>query len=189
MTMNWQCNGSECKKENVKTHPDEEVDHEEDVEGEVDLLGGVLHPRGACFHTIPESGDWTKSTKSESEDSDTNCLYFHFSLFKLYTQPIEWSVHIFIYWIFWRWRCQQDIIDINSISTVSFSFSQPMECTFFYLLNHLKVTCQQDDQFHFNSLATLRHRWSRWWETRWRGWRLGRPGNWNLINTHLPSKQ
>ena len=55
--MNWQCNGSKCKKENAKTHPDEEVDHEEDVEGEVDLLGGVLHPRGACFHTIPESGD------------------------------------------------------------------------------------------------------------------------------------
>ena len=80
MTMNWQCNGSECKKENVKTHPDEEVDHEEDVEGEVDLLGGVLHPRGACFHTIPESGDWTMSKESKGSLCDTNCLYFHFSI-------------------------------------------------------------------------------------------------------------
>ena len=38
----------------VAAHPDEEVDHEEDVESEVDLLGRVLNPRSACFHTIPE---------------------------------------------------------------------------------------------------------------------------------------
>ena len=50
--MNWQCNGSKCKKENAKTHPDEEVDHEEDVEAEVDLLGGVLQPRNTRLHIV-----------------------------------------------------------------------------------------------------------------------------------------
>lgn len=34
------------------THPDEEVDHEEDVEGEVDLLRGVLVPRDALLHPL-----------------------------------------------------------------------------------------------------------------------------------------
>ena len=49
------------EKENAKAHSDEKVDHEEDVEGEVDLLSGVLDPGGACFDTIPEIGHWTKS--------------------------------------------------------------------------------------------------------------------------------
>ncbi len=34
------------------TDPNEEVDHEEDVEGEVDLLGGVLVPRDAVLDAI-----------------------------------------------------------------------------------------------------------------------------------------
>ena len=38
---------------NLKAHPDEEVDHEENVESEVDLLCGVFNPRSAGFHTIP----------------------------------------------------------------------------------------------------------------------------------------
>ena len=75
------------------------------------------------------------------------------------------GVHIFIYWIIWRWTMFTEQCSLN------------MSTRYHWY------------QFHFNSLATLRHRWSRWWETRWRGWRLGRPGNWNLINTHLPSKQ
>ena len=35
-----------------ETHPDEEVDHEEDVEAEVDLLGGVLQPRNTRLHIV-----------------------------------------------------------------------------------------------------------------------------------------
>ena len=53
-------------------HPDEEVDHEENVESEVNLLGCVLNPGSACLHTIPKSEDWIKnllkvnmSTKSQ----------------------------------------------------------------------------------------------------------------------------
>ncbi len=34
------------------THSNEEVNHEEDVEGEVNLLGGVLHPRDAGLYTV-----------------------------------------------------------------------------------------------------------------------------------------
>ena len=33
-------------------YPDEEVDHEEDVEGEVDLLGRVLCPGDALLYTL-----------------------------------------------------------------------------------------------------------------------------------------
>ena len=40
---------------NLRGHPDEEVDHEENVEGEVDLLCRVLYPRSAGFYTIPEN--------------------------------------------------------------------------------------------------------------------------------------
>ena len=47
----------------LKAHPDEEVDHEEDVEGKVNLLGGVLNPGSACLHTIPANKDWIKSDK------------------------------------------------------------------------------------------------------------------------------
>ena len=34
------------------SYPDEEVDHEEDVEGEVDLLGRVLCPGDALLYTL-----------------------------------------------------------------------------------------------------------------------------------------
>ena len=136
-----------------ETHPDEEVDHEEDVEGEVDLLGRVLNPGGACFHTIPESREIEPNqTKSESE--------------------------------------------LESESEGSLC-PQPMECRFscvesFEGEHVVQWTCQQnttDDQFHCflsdNGLTTLKRRWSRWWETRWRGWRPGTPANWN--NTKTPS--
>ena len=43
---------------NLRGHPDEEVDHEENVEGEVDLLCRVLYPRSAGFYTIPENREW-----------------------------------------------------------------------------------------------------------------------------------
>ena len=33
-------------------YPDEEVDHEEDVEGKVNLLGGVLQPWDASLNTV-----------------------------------------------------------------------------------------------------------------------------------------
>ena len=38
------------------TDPDEEVDHEEDVEAEVDLLGGVLQPRNTRLHIVTAIG-------------------------------------------------------------------------------------------------------------------------------------
>ena len=44
-------------------HPDEEVDHEENVESEVNLLGRVLNPGSACLHTIPGNKDLIKSDK------------------------------------------------------------------------------------------------------------------------------
>ena len=36
----------------VAAHPDEEVDHEEDVETKVDLLSCVLQPRNTCLHIV-----------------------------------------------------------------------------------------------------------------------------------------
>ena len=45
------------------SHPDEEVDHEENVESEVNLLGRVLNPGSACLHTIPGNKDLIKSDK------------------------------------------------------------------------------------------------------------------------------
>jgi hypothetical protein len=36
----------------VKTYSDEEVDHEEYIEGEVYLLGCVLCPRNALLHSL-----------------------------------------------------------------------------------------------------------------------------------------
>ena len=36
----------------VAAHPDEEVDHEEDVETKVDLLSCVLKPRNTCLHIV-----------------------------------------------------------------------------------------------------------------------------------------
>ena len=36
----------------ILTYPDKEVDHEEDVEGEVDLLGGVLCPGDAGLNRV-----------------------------------------------------------------------------------------------------------------------------------------
>ena len=38
-----------------QAHPDEEVDHEEDVEGKVNLLGRVFHPWGTRFHAVSET--------------------------------------------------------------------------------------------------------------------------------------
>ena len=35
-----------------RNEADEEVDHEEDVEGEINLLCGVLHPWYARLHTV-----------------------------------------------------------------------------------------------------------------------------------------
>ena len=39
-------------------HPDEEVDHEENVEGEVDLLRRVLVPRDAVLNTVAGKREW-----------------------------------------------------------------------------------------------------------------------------------
>ena len=39
-------------KSTTPTYPDEEIDHESDVEGEVDLLGGVLVVGDAVLHTL-----------------------------------------------------------------------------------------------------------------------------------------
>jgi len=36
----------------MRTYPDEEVDHEEDVEREVDLLGGAVRPLLTRFHRL-----------------------------------------------------------------------------------------------------------------------------------------
>ena len=36
----------------VAAHPDEEVDHEEDVETKVDLLSCVLKPRNTGLHIV-----------------------------------------------------------------------------------------------------------------------------------------
>ena len=38
----------------VSAYPDEEVDHEEDVEGEVYLLGGVLGPGDTLLNSLTE---------------------------------------------------------------------------------------------------------------------------------------
>ena len=37
--------------------PDEEVDHEEDVEGQINLLGSVLNPGYAGFNTVAKSNN------------------------------------------------------------------------------------------------------------------------------------
>ena len=37
--------------------PDEEVDHEEDVEGEINLLGGVLCPGKTGLHSVTDIKD------------------------------------------------------------------------------------------------------------------------------------
>ena len=42
--MNWEAMQINIQFPIFQAHPDEEVDHEEDVEGEVDLLSGVLCP-------------------------------------------------------------------------------------------------------------------------------------------------
>ena len=38
------------------SHPDEEVDHEEYIEGQVNLLSGVLRPGDALLHSLTETG-------------------------------------------------------------------------------------------------------------------------------------
>ena len=42
---------SGCLKLNIP-HPDEEVDHEENIECQVDLLGCVLRPGNAGLHCV-----------------------------------------------------------------------------------------------------------------------------------------
>ena len=53
--MNWEAMQINIQLPILQAHPDEEVDHEEDVEGKVDLLGCVFHPWGARFHAVSET--------------------------------------------------------------------------------------------------------------------------------------
>ena len=52
------------------SHPYEEVDHEKDVEGEVDLLGGVLHPGDALLHPLGRGVDEVDAKGGDGEDED-----------------------------------------------------------------------------------------------------------------------
>ena len=47
--MNWNKTEYFTAIDTVETHSDEEVDHEEDIECEVNLLGGVFLPRDALL--------------------------------------------------------------------------------------------------------------------------------------------
>ena len=49
-------------------YPNEEVDHEEDVEGEVDLLGGVLVPGDALFDADGGGVDEVNDERSDRQD-------------------------------------------------------------------------------------------------------------------------
>ena len=53
--MNWEAMQINIQLPIFQAHPDEEVDHEKDVEGEVDLLGRVFHPWSARFHAVSET--------------------------------------------------------------------------------------------------------------------------------------
>ena len=53
--INWKEDNKKTWISLIKTHPDEKVDHEKNVEGEIDLLGGVLWPLCACLHSKAES--------------------------------------------------------------------------------------------------------------------------------------
>ena len=52
--MNWEAMQINIQLPILQAHPDEEVDHEEDVEGKVNLLGRVFHPWSAGFHAVSE---------------------------------------------------------------------------------------------------------------------------------------
>ena len=56
--MNWKVNKNKWTlvwRLCLKTHPNEKVDHEKNVEGEIDLLGGVLCPSCASLHSKAEN--------------------------------------------------------------------------------------------------------------------------------------
>ena len=50
--MNWGAMQINIQFPIFQAHPDEEVDHEEDVEGKVYLLCGVLCPRHTRLHRV-----------------------------------------------------------------------------------------------------------------------------------------
>ena len=50
--MNWEAIQINIQFPIFQAHPDEEVDHEEDVEAKVDLLGRVLQPRNTRLHIV-----------------------------------------------------------------------------------------------------------------------------------------
>ena len=64
--MNWEAMQINIQLPILQAHPDEEVDHEEDVEGKVNLLGRVFHPWSASFHAV--SG--TKVIKQKSKSNN-----------------------------------------------------------------------------------------------------------------------
>ena len=52
--MNWEAMQINIQLPIFQAHPDEEVDHEEDVECQVYLLGCVLQPRYTGLHAVTE---------------------------------------------------------------------------------------------------------------------------------------
>ena len=63
--MNWKINNKLTTwfQDPLRAYSDEEVDHEKDVEGEIDLLGGVLHPGCACLHSKAANEDDSRFRK------------------------------------------------------------------------------------------------------------------------------
>ena len=62
-------------------HPDEEVDHEENVEGEVDLLRRVLVPRDAVLNTVAGKKEW------EMKFQKKNCIRYIFAFSSVLCVP------------------------------------------------------------------------------------------------------
>ena len=54
--MNWNKTEYFTAIDTVETHSDEEVDHEEDIECEVNLLCCILSPGDTSLHGVTEGG-------------------------------------------------------------------------------------------------------------------------------------
>ena len=54
--MNWEAMQINIQVPIFQAHPDEEVDHEEDVECEIELLSCILGPGYTGLHSVTTSG-------------------------------------------------------------------------------------------------------------------------------------
>ena len=56
-----------------ETYPDKEVDHEENIESKINLLGGVHCPRYTCFNGVTENRKINKKSLFFVQKWPKNC--------------------------------------------------------------------------------------------------------------------